>query len=107
MQLISIVAMLSAIVAVIFSLQNNIPVTVTLMMWHFESSLAIVLLLALAVGGVIVALVSTPSTLRRQWEIRRLRQKISELEIEIRGLKYNRSKIAESSAPNGDERFER
>jgi uncharacterized integral membrane protein len=99
MQLISIVAMLFAILAVIFALQNNVPVTVTLIIWHFESSLAIVLLLALVIGGVIVALVSTPSTLRRQWEARRLNQRISELEIEIRGYKYNRAKDAELARP--------
>jgi uncharacterized integral membrane protein len=103
MQLISIVAMLFAILAVIFALQNNVPVTVTLMMWHFDSSLAIVLLLALAIGAVIVALVSTPSTLRRQWEIRRLNQKVSDLEVEIRGYKYNRAKDAELTLPAGDD----
>lgn len=100
MQLISIVAMLFGIFAVTFALQNNIPVTVTIVTWHFESSLAIVLLLSLAIGGVIVALVSTPSTLRRQWEIRRLNQKISELEVEIRGYKYNRSRTADLSIPD-------
>ncbi|MGC2166761.1 MAG: LapA family protein [Gallionella sp.] len=106
MQLVSLVAIFFAIFTVIFALQNNIPVTVTMMMWHFESSLAVVLLLALAIGGAIVALVSTPSTLRRQWEVRRLNQKISDLEIEIRGFKYNRSQIAESSIPQGSEKFD-
>lgn len=80
MQLISIAAMLFAVCAVIFALQNNLPVAVTFLLWHYESSLAIVLLLSLTIGGLIVALVSTPSTLRRQWEIKRLKKQISEME---------------------------
>ncbi|MFY9328373.1 MAG: LapA family protein [Georgfuchsia sp.] len=80
MQLITITAMFFAACAVIFALQNNVPVTVTFLLWRFDSSLAIVLLLALAIGGLIVALVSTPSTLRRQWTVKRLNKRVSELE---------------------------
>lgn len=80
MQLITIAAMIFAACAVIFALQNNVPVAVTFLLWHFDGSLAIVLLLALAFGGLVVALVSTPSTLRRQWSIKRLNKRVSELE---------------------------
>lgn len=80
MQLITIVAMLVASAGVTFALQNDSPATVTFLLWHFEASLAAVLLLTLAVGGFIVALVSTPSTLRRQWAMSRQNKRVTELE---------------------------
>lgn len=80
MQLLIISGMLVAACSVAFALQNNVPVTVTFLLWRFDSSLAMVLLLALAIGGFVVALVSTPSTLRRQWTIARQNKRIAELE---------------------------
>ena len=80
MQLLTIVAMLVAIVSVIFAMQNNVPVTVTFLVWRFDSSLALVLLAALAIGMLIVALVSTPATIRRQWVLGRQNKRIAELE---------------------------
>ncbi|MBK7424013.1 MAG: LapA family protein [Propionivibrio sp.] len=80
MQLLTIAAMLIAACGVILALQNNIPVVVTFLLWRFDSSLAMVLLLTLALGGFIVALVSTPATLRRQWAATRQNKRITELE---------------------------
>jgi len=80
MQLFIISGMLVAACGVAFALQNDAPVTVTFLLWRFDSSLAMALLLALAIGGLIVALVSTPSTLRRQWTIARQNKRIAELE---------------------------
>jgi uncharacterized integral membrane protein len=80
MQLLTIAAMLIAVCSVTFALQNTVPVAVTFLLWHFDGSLAMVLLLSLAVGGFIVALVSTPSTLRRQWAMKRQNTRIAELE---------------------------
>lgn len=80
MQLLIISAMLIAACGVVFAMQNDVPVTVTFLLWRFDSSLAMVLLLALAIGGIIVALASTPSTLRRQWMISRLNKRVAQLE---------------------------
>jgi putative membrane protein len=80
MQLIVIVGMLIAACGVVFALQNNVPVTLTFLLWRLDGSLAMVLLGALVMGGLIVALVSTPSTLRRQWTIARQSRRIAELE---------------------------
>ncbi len=80
MQLLTIVAMLFAAFSVTFALQNNVPVTVTFLLWRFDSSLAMVLLIAMALGGLVVAFVSTPSTVRRQWALNRQRKRIEELE---------------------------
>ncbi len=79
MQLITMLGIAAALAAVAFALQNNVPVTVTFLFWRFDSSLAMVLLLALALGAIIVALVSTPRALRSQWLISRQRTEIAAL----------------------------
>ena len=76
MQLIVILGIIVAIGGVSFALQNTIPVTVTFLVWRFDSSLAMVLLLSLALGALIVALVSTPATLKAQWAAARLRKQL-------------------------------
>src|SRR3970282_1563531 len=79
MQLMTILGIAVALAAVAFALQNNVPVTVTFLLWRFDSSLAMVLLLALALGAIIVALVSTPRALRSQWLLSRQRSEIAAL----------------------------
>lgn len=80
MQLILIFGITIAIGSVMFALQNNVPVTVTFAIWRFDSSLAMVLLLALGLGVIIAALISSPAVIRSQWTISRLRRQLSGLE---------------------------
>ncbi len=80
MQLFIIIAMGVALGSVMFALQNNVPVTVTFLIWRFDSSLAMVLLMALALGALVVALLSTPATVRRQWHARQQGKQIADLE---------------------------
>lgn len=80
MQLLLILGIVFAILAVLFAVQNHLPVTVHLAVWSFESTLAVVLLAALGLGVLIAALLSTPSVIRRQWSETRLRRQIALLE---------------------------
>ena len=80
MQLFLILGIVFAIGAVTFALQNSIPVTVVFAFWRYDSSLAVVLLLALALGALIAALVSTPSVIKGQWAGARLRRQVASLE---------------------------
>ena len=80
MQLMLIAGIVFAIGAVVFALQNNSAVVVTLALWSFEGSLAVVLLVAVGVGALIAGLVSTPSVIRAQWSASRLRRQVAELE---------------------------
>lgn len=89
MQLITMLGIAVALAAVAFALQNNVPVTVTFLLWRFDSSLAMVLLLALALGAIIVALVSTPRALRSQWLISRQRTEIAALKMTNAELEKN------------------
>lgn len=80
MQIKIIAAIFIAMAGVIFAMQNNVPVTVNFLLWRFDSSLALVLLAALALGAIIVALLTTPATIRRQWQLIRQKRRIDELE---------------------------
>ena len=80
MQLLLILGIVFAIGAVTFALQNNVPVTVAIDSWHYDSSLAVVLLVALALGALIAGLVSTPSVIKGQWAGARLRRQVAILE---------------------------
>lgn len=79
MQLAVIVAIVLAVAGVAFAMQNSVPATIVFLIWRFDGSLGVILLLALALGGLIVALVSTPGTLRSGWAIKRQRKEIDRL----------------------------
>lgn len=80
MQLLLIFGIAFAVAAVAFALQNNVPVTVSLVFWSFESSLAMVLLLAIGIGAIIAGLVSSPAVIGGQWAAARLRRQVAALE---------------------------
>jgi uncharacterized integral membrane protein len=80
MQLAILIGLAFAIGAVAFALQNNVPVTVTFILWRFDSTLAMVLLIALAIGALVTALLSTPAVLRLQWRVARQGRQITALE---------------------------
>lgn len=84
MQVAILLGIAFAIGAVAFALQNNVPVTVTFFLWRFDSALAMVVLLAVAAGALVVALLSTPAVLRLQWRAARQHRRIEALERELR-----------------------
>ncbi len=83
MQIFLVVALIIAILAVIFALQNPMPITVSLLAWQFEGSLALVLLIALTLGVLISLLVSVPTVIRRNRAITAQRKTIRELESRL------------------------
>ena len=88
MQLAVILAILIALAGVAFALQNSVPATVVFLIWRFDGSLGLIVLVALALGALIVALVSTPATLRANWVIRRQNRELADLRTsnaELRG----------------------
>ncbi len=103
MQLLLILGIIFAIGSVTFAFQNNAPVDLAFATWHYNSSLAVVVLGALAVGALIAGLVSTPSVIKGQWAGARLRRQVAiledekaSLELRIRGLE---SAMAQKSLP--------
>ena len=83
MQLTLILGIVFACGAVIFALQNTAIVAVSLATWHFEGSLALVLLITLGLGALIAGLISSPAMIRRQWATARLRRQVVDLERDI------------------------
>ncbi len=100
MQLLLIFGIVFAIAAVLFALQNNALVTVTVALWHFESTLAVVLLLAIGLGVLIAALVSTPTVLRGQWSGARLRRQLAALDKEKAALEQRVAALEAEAARN-------
>lgn len=110
MQFMLIFGILFSIGSVTFALQNNVPVTVTFAIWRFESSLAMVLLLALGLGAAIAALLSSPTVIRGQWTASRLRRQLAGLEENkavlerrINQLENELARTSPSSAPKQEE----
>ena len=99
MQLLLILGIVFAIGAVTFALQNSIPVTVVFAFWHYDSSLAVVLLVALGLGALIAGLVSTPSVIKGQWAGARLRRQVASLEDDNASLE-RRVRELESGTAN-------
>jgi uncharacterized integral membrane protein len=99
MQLFLIVGIVFAIGAVMFALQNNAAVTVVFAFWRFDSTLAVVLLVALALGVLISALVSTPSVIKWQWAGTRLRRQVASLEDDKASLERRVRELESELAP--------
>jgi uncharacterized integral membrane protein len=64
--LLFVIGAVAAAVVIIFALQNATPITVAFLIWRFEGSLALVLLLTFALGVVVGALISIPAIMKRR-----------------------------------------
>lgn len=87
MQVFFLAALAFALLAVMFALQNIVPVRVTFLTWTFEGSLALILFVALIVGALVSVLISVPNILKGRWTISRLRKEIVALTAEIDTLR--------------------
>jgi len=93
MLLFLVLALLIAILAVILALQNPTNVTVTFLAWKFESSLALVLLVAFVLGVVLALVTLVSVVIRKNWTISSQKKKIAQLE---RSSQENLAKMDES-----------
>jgi lipopolysaccharide assembly protein A len=75
-----------AILAILFAIQNNDPVTVSFIFWNFRGSLALILLIAMAAGALISSLISIPSSFKAHLASRNQRKKTEALEACIEEL---------------------
>ena len=78
-----IIAFLVAIIAVVFALQNTVTVPVHFLFWQSEGTIALVLLITLALGSLVGLLVLSPALLKRRMEISKLKKNSAELEKTI------------------------
>jgi putative membrane protein len=78
--LLLIAALLIAIVAVIFAIQNPGIVTVTFVAWKFTTSLTLLLLIALAVGALVMFFIMLPGAIRLRYQIASHKRTIKDLQ---------------------------
>jgi len=79
-----------AVLAVIFALQNAVPITVSFLMWKVESSLALILIIAFIAGLVVSILFNTLTHIRRT-QFSSVRNEKNE-EIEKESINDNKEK---------------
>ena len=108
MQIFLFFALFIAILAIIFAIQNNETTTVSFFLWDSEGSLALVLLISMAVGALISLLASLPSNIKSRWTIRSLRKKTTELEsnledyrLQLEALQNKKDGFANGSSQQG------
>ena len=85
MPILIIFALLIALIAILFALQNSWSISVSFLIWRFYGSLALILLVTLALGILIGLLVTAPSLIKRGWVSSRRKRQLSQLEEEYQG----------------------
>ena len=96
-----ILALIVAVAAVVFALQNTTPVTVSFIVWQFKDQpLALILLLALAAGVLIGLLTILPGAVRNKWRTVSQRKKIEGLEKSLQEaqVKLEQAKLEVAAA---------
>lgn len=91
-----IFALVIAVIAVIFALQNTITVTISFLAWEVTGSLSLVLLVTLAIGVVIGLLVLSPSAIKNSLAVSSHRKRVGALEKE---LDEHKSRVAGLEKP--------
>ncbi|OQA89743.1 MAG: hypothetical protein BWY26_01641 [Elusimicrobia bacterium ADurb.Bin231] len=87
-----ITLLLIAVIAIIVSLQNAEPVTVALLAWEFDGSLALVIVVALLFGFLSCFVVTLPAIIKKNIEISRYKKKVKEAENQsVRSNAENKS----------------
>jgi len=87
MLILFILGLVLGVVAIVFSLQNVAIVTVSFFSWQLQSSLAVVLLLALISGIFICLLILLPGTIQINLRLRAMKKQNEKLEEELRKQK--------------------
>jgi uncharacterized integral membrane protein len=87
MQIFLVLALIIALIAVVFTIQNTALVTVTFLFWDLNHSLAFVVLLAILAGVLISQFVSVPGKFKRTMENTNQQKKIKELDTELMSAK--------------------
>ena len=104
MQIFIIIALVIAVIAVIFALQNLTAVTISFFIWSLHGSLALVLLVTLAVGVLISLLASLPGLFRGKWITSSQKKKLAALEAE-RTMYRQKAEEAEKDVKNLEEQL--
>ncbi len=83
MQFFIVLALLIAIAIVIFALQNSAIATVSFLSFHYNGSLALILVVVFTLGLLAGILISIPSILRKSSGLREQKRRVKQLEESI------------------------
>lgn len=83
-----ILALIVAVAAVVFALQNTALISVSFLTWQFDQSLALVLLLSLAAGVLIGLLTILPGSIRNRWRASGQRKRMESLEKNLQETQF-------------------
>ena len=83
MQIFLFGALAVSLIAVVFALQNFVPVTVAFLWWTFQGSLALVLFVAFVVGALASFLASLPAMVKSRRSRARHRKDMAALEASL------------------------
>ncbi len=86
MKIFTLLALLIAIAAVVFASQNALPVTIYLLGWNYQASMALVVLLTFSLGILMGFLLSLPRMVYRMTKIASLKRTVAEQERRIAEL---------------------
>jgi len=79
----TIIAIIIALLAVVFAMQNAKPAEVTLFFWDFSSSMALMMLITLVIGIISGMLTLFPTIYRKNSSIKSHSKRINELEKQL------------------------
>jgi uncharacterized integral membrane protein len=74
-----ILALVLSILVATFAVQNAQEVNIRFLVWTFQSSLVVVILISLGVGALLAALISLPQTLKARRRFRESERKLERL----------------------------
>ena len=80
MRLFIVLALLIAIVIIVFALQNSAIVTISFLSFHYTGSLAFIVVVLFTLGLLAGLLISLPSILKKHLALREHKKKIKQLE---------------------------
>ncbi len=108
MKIFTVLALLIAIAAVVFASQNAAPVTIYLLSWNYQASMALVVLLTFSLGVSMAFLLSLPRMIYRMTKIAGLKRTVAEQDRRITELDQklleagNKGNLVSPQPPYGD-----
>ena len=94
-----IIGALVGAAGVIFALQNIVPITVTFFSWQLHGSLALVLILSMAIGVLVSLLITIPEVVRDSIRFRDLKKQNAKLQEELAQQKAALADLQKKSVP--------
>ncbi len=82
-QLYLLFALLLTTLVAIFALQNADQVTIRFLVWTFQTSVVIVILMSAGMGALLAALVSLPQTLKAKRRLRESEKRLDRLNKQL------------------------